>query len=169
MLHRNPIKRVSSTGALKILNGILTDTILVEERKENDGAYFDFVIQDIDICTLPDDLDVEDADVSNIAVIGPRPLHFVATFDRDKSIGLVLSEPDAVNDGEDYEHDDTWNLATTGAHAGDVFVRDIVEGGQADEIGIFEIGDRIAGVGEFPHEGSGFEGFVSMLNAVPQK
>ena len=178
MLLKDPQKRISSQDAQDVVNDILSskEENTVEDRINTDGAYFDFVIQDLDICTLPSEM----LGVVGEAVIGeratpavavPRPLHYVATFDRYESLGLVISEAGATDDVEDgeYLHQDERNAATTGSNTGDVFVRDIVVGGQAERIGVIEIGDRIAGVGEFTHQGTGFEGFLSMIEAVPPK
>ena len=94
--------------------------------------------------------------------------HFLATFFRDEPLGLVLSEVDVVDEDERYEHEEQWKNAIVSAKPGDVFVRDIVPGGQADTMGIFEIGDHLAGVGDFPHSG-GFGSFVGMLQAIPER
>ena len=92
------------------------------------------VIESMEICELPT--------VS-------RPLHFVATFSRKKPLGLVFSEVD-----EDSKDDDTETTAshlrleaTKDALPGEVFIKEIIPGGQADELGIFEIGDRLQGIG----------------------
>ncbi len=172
MLHKTPKKRINSRDALKVVNNILSSAIekTVEERIKEDGKYFDYVIQDLDMCTLPPStgVDEEAADVKTFTT--PRPLHYVATFDRDESIGLILAEVDATDEDGAYEHEHEWQSAIAGSNKGDVFIRNIVENGQAFRMdGVFEIGDRIAGVGEFPHQGTGFEGFVSMLEAVPKK
>jgi len=166
MLKENPKIRVNSSIALSVVDDILAgDTIKNTQsaRKENDGAYFDLVLEQFDICTLPEDEDSVDPGVD------PRPLHFVASFDRKESIGLILSEVDAIEEDPDYEHEEKWTAATAGWRPGDVFIRDIVEDGQAEGIGIFDIGDRIAAVGEIPCDGSGFEGLAGMLGAIPDK
>ena len=176
MLQRDPKKRISSKDAKKAVDAILTnDLATVADRVEKDGAYFDLVIKDLDICTLPPEFsisaeEVQERDSGGNSAISPRPLHYVATFERSESIGLILSEADVADEGDEGEWDqeDLWRKATVGALAGDLFIRDIISDGQADTIGIFEIGDRVAAVMDFPLEG-GFEGFVSMLGAVPQK
>ncbi len=162
MLKGNPKRRVSSSVALTVAKSIFSGDAIntLEERIANDGAYFNLVLEQFDICFLPEGGD-DDND--------PRPLHFIASFDRDKPIGLVLSEVDGVEEDEEYPYEEKWKTFTTGGRPGDVFVRDIVENSQADEIGIFEIGDRVSGVGEIPFEGKGFEGFASMLQSVPEK
>jgi|AntRauTorckE5430_2_1112549.scaffolds.fasta_scaffold06336_2 hypothetical protein len=173
MLHPNPRRRLSSRESLAIATEILCGdkNYTVEDRIEQDGKYFNIVIEDLEICTLSDDDGDMTEDTLNedeMFVVDPRPLNFVATFDRDKPLGLVLAEVDAVEEDAAYEHSHQWEIATAGAKAGNVFVRDIVTGGQADQIGIFEIGDLLAGVGEFPHSG-GFDTFVRMLSAVPER
>ena len=67
-----------------------------------------------------------------------RPLHYVATFSRQKPLGLVLSEADE-------EDEPFWKEATKNAELGEVFVKEIVPDGQADKLGIFEIGDQLQG------------------------
>jgi len=171
MLHPNPKRRLSSTQSLAIVTEILSGdkTFTVEDRIELDGKYFNIVIEDLEICTLSDSAeDITEEAPGDMLVVDPRPLHFVATFDRDEPLGLVLAEVDAVEEDEAYTYEQEWKSATIDAKAGDVFVRDIVPGGQADGIGIFEIGDHLAGVGEFPHYG-GFGMFVEMLSAVPER
>ncbi len=171
MLKKNPKKRISSRDAMNAVEQIVSreSENTVQDRIEKDGSYFDYVIQDLEICTLPLELDVQSGLSDSHTITIPRPLHFVATFDRGESIGLVLAESDAVDEDGDYKYEQEWQQGIIGAGKGDLFVRDIVKDGQAERIGIFEVGDRIAGVGEFPHQGTGFEGFVSMLEAVPRK
>lgn len=171
MLQKLPKRRIGSSDALQVVTEILSDRVVntTNERVKKDGSYFDYVIQDLDICSLPTELVNSDED-SNLTINSlPRPLHFVTTFDRSESLGLILSETDAVDDDDDYAYDEKWQIATADANQGDVFVRDLVKGGQAERLGIFEIGDRVDGVGGFPLQGCGFDGFVSMLGKVPQK
>ena len=56
-----------------------------------------------------------------------------------------------------------WKEATKGAVEGEVFVKEIIEGGQADELGIFEVGDRLQGIGELPFYDGGFEKALRMV------
>jgi serine/threonine protein phosphatase PrpC len=61
-----------------------------------------------------------------------------------------------------------WKEATKGASPGEVFVKEIVPKGQADELGIFEVGDRLSAIGEFPFLDGGFEKAVEMLQDQPR-
>ena len=46
---------------------------------------------------------------------------------------------------------------------GEVFVKEVVPGGQADKLGIFEVGDRLQGIGELTFTDGGFEKAVEMV------
>lgn len=186
MLAPHPARRISSSDALKQYNEIITnlqDTTSTPS-KEVDGKFFDSVIASLEVCVVPSSDDLENnEDVSIDSVpekIGnfepnfskPRPLHFIASFERKNSLGLILSEVDTEDDEDDENLKSTraaWKHATEGACQGEVFVRDIVKDGQADKLGIIEIGDRLVGVGEFPFSNNGFEGFLNMLNKVPER
>ena len=102
----------------------------------------------------------------------PRPLHFVATFNRAMPLGLLLSEVDPDDEYEDEEELDekaaaAWKEATTSSFPGEVYIRGIVPGSQADDIGIFNVGDQLQGVGEFPFLAEGFSTAVEMLQRQP--
>jgi len=170
MLHPNPKRRISSQQSLAFATEILSSgsSFTVEDRIAIDGKYFNFVNEDLDICTLSDMTETTEVSLDEMLTLDPRPLHFLATFFRDEPLGLVLSEVDVVDEDKSYEHEEQWKTAIISAKPGDVFVRNIVPGGQADTMGIFEIGDHLAGVGEFPHTG-GFESFVGMLQAIPER
>ena len=152
--------------------------------KEIDGKFFNSVIESLEVCVLPlgdklednqdviNDSQLDKANDSEPNFSMPRPLHFIATFDRKNSLGLILSEANIEEDEDDENLERSravWKLATQGACQGEVFVRDIVKDGQADKMGIIEIGDRLVGFGEFPFSNNGFEGFLSMLNKVPER
>jgi serine/threonine protein kinase len=112
-----------------------------------DSPYFTMLLEATETCEIP---------------TMSRPLHFVATFSRGKPLGLVLSEKD---DDDDEEADDPfWQEATKDAEDGEVFVKEIVPGGQADGLGIFEIGDRLDGIGELPFSTGGFERAIEMVS-----
>jgi hypothetical protein len=173
MLEPKPKRRISSSDALKVATEILYGKgSSVEERRQRDGTYFNYVIEDLEICTIPPELEREATlELPGYIDASPRPLHFVATFDRSEPLGLILAEADAATD-EEYVHSEAWNRAIVGAKDGDVFIRDIIPGGQAERIGVFEIGDHLAGIGEFPHpnpNAKGFAGFLDMLKAVPER
>jgi serine/threonine protein kinase len=176
MLHPHPEKRQSSRGSLrrfkKIMNGY--------ENPEEDGFYFQDVIEASEECEIPDDFDgpspvpsssgVQESMPSAMtegALVMPRPLHFVATFDRANSLGLLLSEAGA-DDEELEEMDDEskelWKVATASAKPSDVFVRGVVEGGQADSMNLYDVGDRLVGVGEIPIGNGGFEKVVKLVS-----
>lgn len=97
----------------------------------------------------------------------PRPLHFLASFNSNKPIGLVLSEA-----SNSYEKDESmkesdwkkWKDATQNSLPGEVFVKGWSSGGQADSLGLFEIGDRLRGVGELPFVDGGFDGAVKLVS-----
>lgn len=167
MLREKPTQRISSTAALKTALEILTsDDIDISKstRKEKDGIYFHFVIEQMDLCELP--IGTNDDMITRSDNALDRQLHFVASFERDKSLGLLLAEADIEND-EPYDHSEQWSSATKDSKPGDLFIRDIVKGSQADAMGIFEIGDRVAGIDQF--EFYGFDQFVEVLRNMPEK
>jgi serine/threonine protein kinase len=140
MLSKDPYKRPSAEQAIQRLQMIL------QGDGPDDYPFFSMVIQSMETCPMP---------------IISRPLHYVATFSRKKSLGLVLSEWDAE------EENPEWVEATKFAQAGEVFVKEIVPGGQADELGgVFEIGDQLVGIGELPLVGGGFEKAVEMVRSM---
>mmetsp|Transcript_7545 Transcript_7545/g.22035 ORF Transcript_7545/g.22035 Transcript_7545/m.22035 type:complete len:886 (+) Transcript_7545:233-2890(+) len=161
LLAKEPGKRPTARRALTRWREI--ETLREEGGEDRDAAighsYFDMVVEALETCELPS--------VS-------RPLHFVATFSRSQSLGLVLSEKDSDDDDDDDDEEEDeellrlWNEATKDAFPGEVFVKGIVPDGQADELGIFEIGDRLSGVGELPFVDGGFERVVDMLQDQPR-
>jgi len=171
LLQRDPRDRPTALQAYQRLIKVLkrADLFQVENEKDDgtddgsrtrmdvlereDGSFFAMVVESIESCQIPS--------VS-------RPLHFVATFSRNKPLGLVFSELDRENDNDDDDDDKMWIQATKDAIPGEVFVRDIVPGGQADELGIFEIGDRLQGIGELTFTAGGFEKAVEMLQDQPR-
>ena len=159
MLHPNPTERLSSTDALIRWNTIRTNaamksttTFVPDETNGTDrqsidpelfdGPYLLDVLESLETCEIPT----------------IRPLHFVTSFDRSASLGLYLAEADGVDlTSMDETIQEQWQRATADAGSGEVFVQDIIPGGQADMMGIFAIGDRLQGVGELPLAGGGFE------------
>ena len=137
MLSVESSKRPTTKQALKRLRRILDQDDGLE-----DGPFFSMVIESMETCEIP-----------TIS----RPLHFVATFSRKESLGLILSELD------DEEENPLWREATKDAVDGEVFVKEVVPGGQADELGIFQVGDRLHGIGELTFTGGGFEKAVEMV------
>jgi serine/threonine protein phosphatase PrpC/serine/threonine protein kinase len=126
-----------------------------------DHPFFCMVLESLETCKIP-----------SIS----RPLHFVATFSRSDSLGLVLAEKDDTEvhlDGGDFTDLDTqnrmWTEATKDALPGEVFVKEIVPGSQADELGVIEVGDRLSGIGELPFIDGGFEKAVEMLQDQPHR
>lgn len=184
MLAVDPFRRIHSPNALKRYKKVLAtlENDEIPSREEIDGTYFDSVVSSLELCTVPidDEMGYEVSgsssapntmEESNNEFVVPRPLHFIATFKRGKSLGLILSESQTDDEDEDDEDlkstKEEWKIATEGANKGEVFVRHVVEGGQADEMGIIEIGDRLVGVGDFPFFNDGFGGFLQMLEKVP--
>mmetsp|Transcript_21889 Transcript_21889/g.62792 ORF Transcript_21889/g.62792 Transcript_21889/m.62792 type:complete len:982 (+) Transcript_21889:123-3068(+) len=186
MLHPKPERRLSTGSALKQVENIMAsyrEGKAVDIEKV-DGKYFAGVVLSFDQCELPDsgssigvvppeeEILTAKAEPSSIerALVIPRPLHYVATFDRSDSLGLLLSEVDTSGeDDDDLNEEDTaaWNEATKNALPGEVYVRGVVGGGQAETIGVFEVGDRLMGVGEFPFIAEGFNVVVEMLQRQP--
>ena len=159
MLNPNPTERLSSTDALRRWNKIRTNTSkkgTIIEIDENIGTA-DREGIDPDLVDSPYLLDVlESLETCEIPTI--RPLHFVTSFDRSASLGLYLAEADGVDiTSMDETIQEQWQRATADAGSGEVFVQDIIPGGQADQMGVFAIGDRLQGVGELPLAGGGFE------------
>ena len=180
MLDENPFKRISSKKALKQYKEVMTnlESETIVSREDIDGPYFDSVITTLELCSVPDDDEEMDYEVpinppnlDKSKFVIPRPLHYIATFERGTSLGLILSEAETDEEDEDDENlkktRQAWEIATQNAGEGEVFVRGIVEDGQAESMGIIEIGDRLVGVGEFPFFNSGFGGFLQMLDRVP--
>lgn len=96
----------------------------------------------------------------------PRPLHFLASFQSNKPIGLILAEASASDENDCSLSDEDWarwKNATKNSFPGEVFVKGWTDGGQADSLGIFEIGDRLRGVGELPFVDGGFEGAIKLV------
>lgn len=137
MLAKDPSKRPTAKQAIRRLQKILQDD------GPEDCPFFTMVIESMDTCPMP---------------MISRPLHYVATFSRKQSLGLLLSELD------DEEDNPEWVEATKFAQAGQVFIKEIVEGGQAAELGeVCEVGDQLIGIGELPLAGGGFEKAVEMV------
>jgi hypothetical protein len=138
MLRGDPEQRVSSQDALRRWQ------FLQSNKGTTNGPFFDSVVALMDQC-----------EVAPPTV--QRPLHFVATFRRNVPLGLVLSEADAdITTPE-------WIEATADADPGEVFVQSIVLDSQADQMGIFEVGDRLQGVGELTLMNMGFKRVVEMV------
>ena len=173
MLVANPARRISSFQALDRFTTTLSNLQegIDMSREEFDGSYFDGVISALETCLIPDIVEL-DTEVAAKTSLIPRPLHFIATFKREESLGLVLSEFDIDGNYEEElsEQDQyIWDLATMDSNQGEVFVRGIVDDGQASEIGVFEIGDKVVGVSDFPLLDGGFEEVLNMLKRVPQR
>jgi serine/threonine protein kinase len=143
MLAKDPSKRPSAKQVLKRFQAILT-----EKGPPDDGPFFEMVIESMESCEIFSD------EVPAVS----RPLHFVATFSRKQPLGLVLSERD-----DEYQSP-VWKESTKEAEDGEVFVKELVAGGQAEEFGIFEVGDRLSGIGELAFRFGGFEKAVEMVS-----
>lgn len=147
LLREDPYDRISSEDAVQRWKKI------IQQQQGNDPLFFDGkYLQEIFVtresCEIP------------VA----RSLHFVATFDRSKPLGLYLAEADCEESDIGDSDVAQWKLATFDALTGDVFVQGVVLGGQADEFGIFEVGDRLNGIGELPFTGGGFEKALKMVS-----
>jgi hypothetical protein len=147
MLRKNPEQRTTSQDALRRWQFLQTKS---EAVPISDGPFFESVVALMEEC-----------EVAPPAV--QRPLHFVATFRRHVPLGLVLSEAD-----DESCTDPKWIEATKDADKGDVFVQRVLPDSQASQMGIFEVGDRLQGVGELPVAGKGFERVVEMLEQQPK-
>jgi serine/threonine protein kinase len=143
MLAKDPSKRPSAKKALKRFQAIL-----LKEDGPQDGPFFEMVIESMESCEIPEE----------VPPAVSRPLHFVATFSRKQPLGLVLSERDDENESP------VWKESTKEAEQGEVFVKELVVGGQAEELGIFEVGDRLSGIGELAFRYGGFEKAVEMVS-----
>jgi serine/threonine protein phosphatase PrpC/serine/threonine protein kinase len=161
MFRRDPDERISSKGAVNRFEEILKNyKNEVVPEKGLDGAFFEDVLRAMDNCEVP-------FFAENTDFVPPRPLHYVASFRRSVSLGLVLAEADEEVDLEGGNLE-KWKEATIKGNPGDVFVAGVVEGGQAEEIGIFEIGDKLLSVGDLPVANGGFEKVVGMLQRLPK-
>jgi hypothetical protein len=110
-------------------------------------SYFETVIDSYERCDI--NYDTIDGDRREM----PRPLHFLASFKSNIPVGLILSEASISDEKDaDMSEDDwvKWKEATQNSLSGEVFVKGWASGGQADCLGIFEVGDRLRGVGELP-------------------
>mmetsp|Transcript_18331 Transcript_18331/g.27228 ORF Transcript_18331/g.27228 Transcript_18331/m.27228 type:complete len:998 (-) Transcript_18331:677-3670(-) len=190
MLRRDPNRRPSSLQALDVVNDILTKRAngVVVANDEEDGSFFASVLEASEFCEVDyvdagavdkiqyeltsSSLSSEDDVAQKVVMSAPRPLNFVASFERASSLGLMLAEADADVEedyGDDADKLAAWNTAIAGAVLGEVFVKDVVEGGQADEMGIFEVGDRLTGVGDLAIGTEGFGHVVDMLGKQPER
>ena len=166
MLMKNPNNRPASRKVLQIFDAILSNKAKLTPFDANiDGPYFSSVLEASEVCEVEIDDEVDEDSIETLN-FHPRPLNFVATFDRSESLGLILADVDANTDDE-FESNELyrrWKQATTNSKLGEIFVKAVVERGQAEELGIFEVGDRLTGVGELPVGREGFEHAVSMVS-----
>ena len=169
MLQPDPINRISSATALERLGEILTlksgeiewsDEAIARVAREE--SYFETVIDSFQKCKVVNYGDGQVQDDRR-----PRPLHFLASFKAGVPAGLVLAEAsDDIGEESDMsdEAQSKWNDATKFAYPGEVFVRGWRTNSQADELNIFEVGDRLRGVGELPFTNAGFEAAVDLVS-----
>jgi hypothetical protein len=135
------------------------EAIIIKVAKEE--AYFETVIDSFERC----DINYEGFDDGDPREM-PRPLHFVASFKSNKPIGLILAESSVSDEKDDSMSEEDWSkwkAATKNSFPGEVFVKGWSSGGQADCLGLFEIGDRLRGVGELPFVDGGFEGAIKLV------
>ncbi|KAG7370610.1 protein kinase GAF family protein [Nitzschia inconspicua] len=172
MLSLKPSDRPTAQQALRQWEDILLEkqnlqsglgsddesTLLTYSKpKCKDHPFFCMVLESLETCKIPS---------------SSKPLHYVATFSRAGSLGLVLSEKDEDNNSHSNTNtinDKMWKEATKDALPGEVFIKEIIPGSQADELGIFEVGDRLSGIGELPFIDGGFEKAVEMLQDQPRR
>jgi serine/threonine protein kinase len=165
MLQPNPMNRISSAMAFESLREVLA--LKTGEMKWSDEniarvveeSYLETVIDSLDKCTIS----YGDGRDDN----RPRPLHFLASFAAGTPVGLVLSEAGDDIDGNSDMSEEAkrkWKEATKFAFPGEVFVRGWSKNGQADKLGVFEVGDRLRGVGELPFTNAGFEAAVDLVS-----
>ena len=167
MFEPNPVRRITASDALDKLEKILQlknaeidwddDTIVQVAQEE---AYFEEVIANFEAgCGFTFDDEIT-ADQANI----PRPLHFLASFKKRVPVGLFLSEASEVQqDDMNAEEWTKWQQATEASLPGEVFVKGWDDCSQADDLGLFEIGDRLRGVGELPFVDGGFEQAIKLV------
>lgn len=171
MLQPDPLNRIPSSMALKYLNGILalkrgeadwSDETIARVAQEE--SYFESVIDSFERCSVSYGDGLDDS--------RPRPLHFLASFRAGFPAGLVLAEAsdndDDISDMSD-EAKEKWKEATKYVYPGEVFVKGWNTNGQADKLGIFEVGDRLRGVGELPFTNAGFESAVDLVSGFIPK
>ncbi|KAL7547760.1 hypothetical protein ACHAWF_011038 [Thalassiosira exigua] len=170
MFEPDPTKRITSSRALERFDRIVglhngeiewSDSMISDVAKEE--SYFETVIESFDGCSFHYGLDGE------VGANMPRALHFIASFRRGTPIGLALAEASEVEDDGcmSPEERDHWVRATRNALPGEVFVRGLEPGGQAEELGIFEVGDRLRGIGELPFVDGGFEQAIKLIDKQP--
>ena len=181
MVLKDPEKRISVFDSLQQFKIILRKKDLLDvEEQEEELSFFESVMEAYEKC------DVQDADFNLLNFLDDentnfvdrathRPLHYIATFQRSIPLGLVLSEVDFDTNGieeagdESADEDDMlWKEAIKNAEPGEVYIKDIVSMGQADKMGIFEIGDRLQAVGEIPVSNGGFEKAIQLLSSQPK-
>lgn len=168
MLQPDPLNRISSSMALERISEILalrsgemdwSDEIIARVAREE--SYFETVIDSFEKCRVS----YGDGKVQDDS--RPRPLHFLASFKAGFPAGLVLAEATDDIDEESGMSDEAkqkWKEATKYAYPGEVFVKGWNTNGQADKLGIFEVGDRLRGVGELPFTNAGFEAAVDLVS-----
>jgi serine/threonine protein kinase len=159
MLLPDPRDRSSSKKALQDWKKIQKTMYNPQSQVSHgdvDGAYLTDVLESFELCSVGDLDSVSSASSSPLTVT--RPLHYVATFRRNDPLGLVLAEMDGEIPQDMSESDQRlWKRVQDTALPGQVFVQGIVPGSQAEELGIFQVGDRLQGIGELPLAEGGFE------------
>eukprot|EP00667_Euglena_gracilis_P001539 EG_transcript_1539 len=138
MLTQDPRRRISSTEALASLRlaPTLTEVLPLEEE-----SFLEVVMENSDTGPEPSS--------SNVMLM--RPLSIITSFSREQPVGLALAT----------KFDDwlaraplppplqaLWDEGTRDASPADVFVREIIPGGQADRLGVLQVGDRLQMVGD---------------------
>jgi len=165
MFEVDPNKRITSYDAVEKLEKIMGlksgdvewSESLIKEVAQNE-AYFESVIEAFESCSF------------DLTGSMPRPLAFLASFEKGKPVGLLLAEASEVENDDSMSTDewDKWQRGTEMALPGEVFVRGWERGSQAQQLGIFEVGDRLRGVGELPFVDQGFDQAVNLISRQPK-
>ena len=165
MFEVDPNKRITSYDAVEKLEKIMGLKVgdvewsqsLIKEVAQNE-EYFESVIESFESCSF------------DLTGSMPRPLAFLASFEKRRPVGLLLSEASEVENDSSMSTDqwEKWQRGTEMALPGEVFVRGWEDGSQAEQLGIFEVGDRLRGVGELPFVDQGFDQAVNLISRQPK-
>jgi serine/threonine protein phosphatase PrpC/serine/threonine protein kinase len=166
MLQKDPRDRTSSKVTLQKWRELVQQAETGSSAGAHatmDGDFLAEVLESLDLCFISD---TDDDGAFPIV----RPLHYVATFRRSQPLGLMLAESDADPTETMTENDlQMWQSIQEEDLSGRVYVQGVVPGSQADELGIFEVGDCLQGVGELPVAEGGFERALELLKDQPAR
>ena len=185
-----PLRRISAEAALRAPYFSLPAATDVVEDVDAPPSFLSTVVENAQYCMLPTALEgkpkTSDAPVEPVSQpselppgqVQVQPLSVIANFRRAKPLGLVLASVD--DEVEDYqkcypqeaeEMQALWDRGTADAGPGDVFIREIVEKGQAESMGLLQIGDRLSIIGDLDvsANGGGFSRAVQLLSSQPRR